>query len=234
MKTIGLLGGTSWVSTIDYYRYLNQFTNEKLGGDDTAKIVLYSFNYGDIVRMTKADDLPGLLNTLTEAAIKLENAGAEMLLLCANTMHRFAEQLQTKTKLPIVHIADVTGNEIRRQCLRNVALLGTRFTMELDFYKNRLAVQQINTIIPSDSDCEFIHRSIYDELGKNIFKSETKARYIEIIKRLATQGAEGVILGCTEIPLLINAEDSPIPVFDTTMLHAKTAIDLALSERVAS
>lgn len=179
--------------------------------------------------MTKADDLQGLLSALTEAAIKLENAGADMLLLCANTMHRFAEQLQSKTKLPIVHIADVTGNEIRRQCLRNVALLGTRYTMELDFYKNRLAAQQINTIIRSDSEREFIHRSIYDELGKSIFKSETKSRYIEIIKRLAAKGAEGVILGCTEIPLLISAEDSPIPVFDTTWLHAKAAVDLALS-----
>jgi len=232
MKTIGLLGGTSWVSTIDYYRYINQFTNEKLGGDNFARCIIYSLNYGDIIEKNKSNDLEGLLTILTDACTKLQAGGAEAIILCANTMHRFADQLQSKIDLPFVHVAIATATEIKKQNLRKVALLGTKYTMELDFFKDKLAEQGIETIIPEAADRDFIHASIFEELGHNIFKPQTKARYKTIINRLAEAGAQGVILGCTEIPLIIKQEDSLLPVFDTALIHSRAAVEFALNQNM--
>lgn len=230
MKILGLIGGTSWVSTLDYYKYINEGINKRLGGSEFAKCILYSLNYGDIIRNAEKNDLEANGRLLIEAGLSLKKAGAEGLLLCANTMHMFAEKVASAAQLPIVHIATETGKEIKKSNIKTIALLGTRFTMEMDFYKNNLKQQGIETLVPSNpGDINFLHDTIANELGKGIINTQTKAEYIRIIGQLAAKGAEGVILGCTEIPLLINQNDVRIKTFDTTMIHAQAAVDFALS-----
>lgn len=229
MKTLGLIGGTTWVSTVDYYKYINKLTTEKLGGLNSAKILLYSVRFSDVKSLADASDWESLGKLMSGIAQNLEKGGAEAIVLCANTMHIVADKVQEKTNIPLIHIADATAKAILAQNLKKVALLGTKFTMENDFYKNRLADFGIETIIPNDEERDFIHWSIFEELGKNIFTTETKQKYLEIIGKLNERGAEGVILGCTEIPMLIKPENSPIPSFDTTILHAKAAVEFALS-----
>lgn len=230
MKTIGLIGGTSWVSTVDYYRYINKLANERRGGLNYAEILLYSVNFNDVKSLADAGDWTGLAKLLSVVARKLENAGAEAILLCANTIHIVAERIETHISIPLIHITDATAREIRRQDLRKVALLGTKFTMDNAFYRERLARFEIETVIPDDAERDFIHRSIFEELGKDIFTAETKQRYVEIIENLKARGAEGVIFGCTEIPMLLTPADSPLPSFDTTLLHAGAAVDFALAD----
>jgi aspartate racemase len=229
MKILGLIGGTTWVSTVDYYRYINQLTNERLGGQNSAQILLYSFNFDKVKTLADAGDWENFGELFASVAQNLENAGAQAIVLCANTAHIVADFIGSRVKIPLINITDETAKEISAQTLERVALLGTRFTMENDFYKNTLRRYDIETIIPNDEERAFIHDSIFDELGKNVFSGETKRKYLEIIERLNREGAEGVIFGCTEIPLLLKPEDCSIPSFDTTQIHARAAVDFALS-----
>lgn len=230
MKTLGLIGGTSWVSTIDYYRYINQLANEKRGGLNYAQILLYSISFNDVKSLADVGDWGNLGKLLSGIAQNLENAGAEAIVFCANTIHIVAEKVEEKIQIPLIHITDATAKEILRQGLKKVALLGTKFTMDNDFYKERLLRYEIETIIPNDEERDFIHWSIFEELGKDIFTNETKQKYLEIIEDLRSRGAEGVIFGCTEIPMLLKPEDCSIPSFDTTLIHAKAAVDFALTD----
>ncbi|MBK8087441.1 MAG: aspartate/glutamate racemase family protein [Chitinophagaceae bacterium] len=228
MKTIGLIGGISWLSTIDYYRLLNQKINEQLGGVHSAQILLSSVNFDEVKRLTLADDWNGLAGMMSREAKRLDQAGANFILIGANTMHNIADAVQASINIPLIHIAEEAGKEIVKLQLKKVALLGTKYTMQLDFYKNKLAEQGIETIIPNEADIEYINTAIYDEMGKGIFLPERKQGFIRIINQLKEQGAEGVILGCTEIPILIQQNDSPIPVFDTTAIHVNAAVNVAL------
>ncbi len=230
MKTIGLIGGTSWISTIEYYRIINRLTNERLGGLNSAKILLYSINFEEFKPPANPDGWGPVADTLTGIARRLESAGADCLLLCANTPHMAAESIQKNIRIPLLHIAEMTAKEVAKQKVTTVGLLGTKFTMELPFFKVKLSDCNIQTIIPNDIDREFIHTSIYAELGKGIFTAETKRRYLQIIHELKTRGAQGVIFGCTEIPMLLNQNDCDIPVFDTTAIHSRSAVDFALGE----
>jgi aspartate racemase len=230
MKTIGLIGGTSWVSTVDYYRYINKFANERRGGLNYAEILLYSVNFNDVKTLADAGDWEALGKLLSGIARNLENAGAEAIVLCANTIHIVAEKVEENISIPLIHIVDATAREILAQGLKKVALLGTKFTMDNDFYRERLARFEIETVIPNDTERDFIHWSIFEELGKDVFTAATKQKYLEIIENLRARGAQGVIFGCTEIPMLLTPEDSPVPSFDTTFLHAKAAVEFALAD----
>lgn len=230
MKTLGLIGGTSWVSTIDYYRYINQLTNDVRGGLTYAQILLYSVSFNDVKTLADAGDWENLGLLLSGIAQNLENAGAQAIVLCANTTHIVAEKIEEKIRIPLIHIVDATAREILRRDLKKVALLGTRFTMDSDFYHERLARFGIEAIIPEQEERTFIHRSIFEELGKDIFFDKTKRKYLEIIENLSARGAQGVIFGCTEIPMLLTPEDCPIPSFNTTFLHARAAVEYALAD----
>jgi aspartate racemase len=229
MKKLGLIGGSSWVSTVDYYRYINKLANEKRGGLNFAEILLYSVNFDDVKSLADAGDWENLGKFLSGIAQNLEKAGAEVIVLCTNTTHIVAEKVEENIKIPLIHIVDATAREILQQGLKKVALLGTRFTMDNDFYRQRLARFGIETIIPNDEERDFIHWSIFEELGRDIFTEETQRKYLEIIENLSKRGAEGVIFGCTEIPVLLKPEDCPIPSFDTTFLHARAAVEFALA-----
>lgn len=229
MKTLGLIGGTSWVSTIDYYRYINQMTNERLGGLNYAELLLYSLNFDQVKKLADANDWEKFGELFSGVAQNLENAGADAIVLCANTSHIVAEFIESRIKIPLINITDATAKEISKQNLKTIALLGTKFTMENDFYKKTLLRYDIETIIPNAEERDFIHNSIFDELGRDILTAETKQKYLEIIENLRQRGAEGVIFGCTEIPLLLRREDCDIPSFDTTQIHARYAVDFALS-----
>ena len=228
MKKIGLIGGISWVSTADYYKYINEGINEKLGDLNYAECIIYSFNYSDIKKNNDANDWDKTLEMISDASLGLKASGAEAIVLCANTMHLIADKLQERVKLPIIHIASATAVEVKKQNLKKVGLLGTKFTMEMDFFTSKLKEQNIECIIPDENDRAFIHYTIFEELGRGLIKEESKARYISIIKKLIAQGAEGIILGCTEIPLLIKKEDVAIPLFDTTLIHSKAAVEFML------
>jgi aspartate racemase len=229
MKLLGLIGGTSWVSTIDYYRLINQGINEKLGGLNFAECIIHSFNYADIKRNNDANDWDATLKMMTTAGQNLKNSGAKAIVLCANTMHLIADQLEQNIQLPVIHIATATANAIKAEGFKKVGLLGTKFTMEQAFFRDKLTEKNIEVIIPGDEDRDFIHYTIFEELGRGIMKPETKSFYIDVMHKLAGQGAEGIILGCTEIPLLISNDDVNIPLFDTTQIHSKAAVEFALS-----
>jgi aspartate racemase len=231
MKTIGLVGGTTWFSTIDYYRYINQAVNEKQGGDEAAEMVLYSVNYGEIKKLTLENNWDAIASIISGAAMKLEGAGATLILLGANTMHNVFDKVEAAVTVPLIHIADAVAEEIKAKGLKTVALLGTRYTMQLNFFKDRLVRFGITVLVPDEEEIEVINAAIYDELGKGILLPETKQKFIAVIKNLKEKGAEGVILGCTEIPLLIKPEDSSIPTFDTTLIHARAAVDFALARK---
>jgi aspartate racemase len=228
MKKIGLIGGISWVSTVDYYKFINTGINEDLGGLNFAECIIYSFNYEEIKKNNDANDWDRTLNMITEASLHLKNAGAEAIVLCANTMHLIADKLEERIKIPVIHIATATAKEIGKQNIKTVGLLGTKFTMERDFFISKLNNQNISCIIPDEADRDFIHYTIFEELGRGIFSEESKARYISIINKLQAKGAEGIILGCTEIPLLIKQEDVNVPVFDTALIHSKAAVEFML------
>ncbi|HUS01593.1 MAG TPA: aspartate/glutamate racemase family protein [Chitinophagaceae bacterium] len=229
MKTIGLIGGLTWYSTIDYYRYINQAINKKLGGDEAAEIILYSVNYGEIKKFTLENNWAAIADIISDAAIKVQYAGSDIILLGANTMHHVFNDVERSVTVPLLHIADAVAEEIRSKKLKTIALLGTKYTMQFDFFKKRLAGFGIHTLIPDDTGTEIVNSAIYEELGKGIVLTETKEKFMAIINNLKQQGAEGVILGCTEIPLLIKQEDCDIPVFDTTLIHASSAAAFALS-----
>jgi aspartate racemase len=228
VKTIGLVGGTGWISTIDYYRIINQEVNKRLGGQTTGKILLYSVDFGEIDAFHAKGDVDGVGALLTEAARKLVSIGADCILLCANTMHMHAERVQEAVSVPLIHIVDATSKQIRMEGMKKIGLLGTRMTMEKEFYRKKLNDAGIEVVIPEKEEREFIQRTINDELVKTLFLPKSKQGFLDIIQRLQGQGAEGVILGCTEIPLLIKQEDTNLPVFDTTRIHSLAAVDFAL------
>ncbi|MBJ2125778.1 aspartate/glutamate racemase family protein [Flavobacterium sp. IB48] len=226
MRKIGLIGGISWVSTSDYYTLINKGINERLGGLNFSECLIYSFNYADIKKNNDANDWDSTFNMLLKAAEVLISGGAEAILLCANTMHLIADRLQQAIDIPLIHIAEETAIEIQKKEIKKVGLLGTKFTMELDFFKDKLAKKGIETIIPnSEADKDFIHYTIFEELGRGIATEETKKRYLEIANELIKNGAEGIILGCTEIPLVIKEGDLNVPIFDTTLIHTQAAIN---------
>lgn len=229
MKTIGLIGGMSWESTVDYYRYLNEGVKESLGGLNSAEILLYSYNFSEVEVMQHSGDWDELTKNMVDKAIKLKEAGADMIAICTNTMHRMAPSIEKTVNIPLIHIADATGAIIKESKQKKVALLGTAFTMNGDFYKGRIKEKfDIEVVVPNEEDKKTVHNIIYNELCKGIIKEESKSKYIEIIEKLAKEGAEGVILGCTEIPLLIKTGDTSIPVYDTTKIHSDAILKEAL------
>ena len=228
MKTLGLIGGMTWLSTVDYYRLINHAINERAGGRHSARLILYSVDFAEFVPSIDELGWRDIAARLSTIARSLQDAGAEGLILCANTPHKVADDVRAAITIPLIHIAEVTARAIRASRLRKVGLLGTRFTMEESFFRDTLTAAGIESIIPEKDDRDFIHESIFGELGKGIFTAATKDRYVKIIDALATRGAEGVILGCTEIPLIVKPEDASIPVFDTTLIHATAAVDFAL------
>lgn len=230
MKTLGLIGGMSWESTVPYYRQINQQVNQRLGGLHSAKIILYSVDFQQIEALQRSGDWQQAGQLLAEAAQALHRAGAEGLVLCTNTMHKVAHAITSATPLPLLHIADATAQQIRAQGLQRIGLLGTRFTMEQDFYKARLAEQGITVLIPGQTEREQVHQVIYEELCRGQIKADSRLAYQRIIADLVAAGAEGVILGCTEIGLLVQPEDAAVPLFDTTAIHARSAADWMLQD----
>ena len=230
MKTIGLIGGMSWESTIPYYKVINEFAGRELGGLHNARIILYSVEFGKLEKYMSAGEWDKIEIVLSDAAVKLQNAGADVILICTNTMHKLYAQIQEKLTVPIIHIADATGDELERNGKRKVALLGTKYTMTEDFYKSRLIQRGFEVLIPEGDDIAVVNNVIFDELCCGVIKDDSRAAYSEIIGKLKDRGAEAVILGCTEIGLLISQEDSVLPVFDTTIIHAESAARFALSE----
>jgi aspartate racemase len=228
MKILGLIGGISWVSTIDYYKLINQGINARLGGLEFAECMIYSFNYGDIKRNNDSENWDSTLQMLTKAGLGMKAAGAEAIVLCANTMHLVADKVEQNVQLPVIHIATVTADAIRKAGLNKVGLLGTKFTMERDFFRDKLTERGIDVLIPGNKERDHIHYTVFEELGRNVIKPETKQFYLDVISELVARGAQGIILGCTEIPLLISQDDTEVPLFDTTLIHSKAAIEFAL------
>lgn len=228
MKTIGLLGGMSWESTALYYREINEAVKERLGGLHSARLVLVSVDFHDVERLQHAGDWEAAGRLLADAARSLEAAGADFIVLCTNTMHRVAAAIEGAVRIPLLHIADPTAEAIRRAGLSRVGLLGTRFTMEQDFYRKRLRVRHgIDVLVPGEADREIVHRVIYDELCAGRVLDPSRAEFRRILGALAAEGSEAVILGCTEITMLVGPADSPVPLFDTTSLHARAAASLS-------
>ncbi|WP_348731102.1 aspartate/glutamate racemase family protein [Rheinheimera texasensis] len=230
MKTLGLIGGMSWESTVPYYRQINQQINQRLGGLHSAKIILYSVDFQQIEALQRSGDWQQAGQLLAEAAQALQRAGADGLVLCTNTMHKVAAAINDATPLPLLHIADATAQQIKARGLNRIGLLGTRFTMEQDFYKARLLAQGIEVIIPDQPGRDLVHQVIYDELCLGQINPESRLAYQQIIAGLVAQGAEGVILGCTEIGLLVQPDDAAVPLFDTTAIHARAAADWMLAD----
>ena len=230
MRRIGLLGGMSWESSAVYYRLLNELVRDRCGGLHSADCLLYSVDFAEIARQQSAGEWEEAGRTLAEGARVLEAGGAELLLLCTNTMHLVAEQVSSAVSIPFLHLLDVTADAVRAAGLSRVGLLATAFTMEGAFYRERMAGHGITVIPPGPDDRALVHRVIYDELVLGSIRPESRVGYREIIGRLVDEGAQGVVLGCTEIELLIGAEDSPVPVFPTTRLHAEAAVTAALAE----
>ena len=229
MKTIGLIGGMSWESTIPYYRQINETIRERMGGLHSAKIVLYSVDFHEIERLQHAGDCDAAGAILAEAARSLEAAGAAFLVLCTNTMHKVAACIEAAVAIPLLHIADPTAAEIKRAGHSTVGLLGTRFTMEQAFYRDRLSERHgLRVVVPESADRDIVHRIIYEELCLGVVKPESRSAYRRIMKSLASQGVQAIILGCTEISLLVDQQDSEVPLFDTTAIHARMAAEEAL------
>jgi aspartate racemase len=229
MTTIGIIGGTTWVSTVDYYKLLNQKINKALGGDHSARVNLISVNFHDVITYKAEGREDALRKMILDAANKLEYSGAECLLLGANTIHMMAEFIQERITIPLIHIGEETAKVISGQGFRRVALLGTKITMEKDFYRRKLGEYNIETMVPGDDDREFINNSIFKEFSREIFSDETRTEYTRIIGDMKKEGAEGIILGCTEIPLLLDQKDFDLPLFNTTEIHADAAVSYALS-----
>ena len=229
MKTLGLIGGMTWHSTVDYYRLINEGVQKALGGYRSADMVLISVDFDPVEDLQTKGDWSALGRLMVKAARTLEGAGAAGIVICANTMHQLAPDIEAAVRLPIIHIADAAAAEIKKRGLRTIGLLGTRYTMEMDFYRTRLRDRHgLKVLVPDAGGREVVHGIIYSELGQGIIRDASRQAYVKIIGDLVKRGAEGIILGCTEIPLLIKEKDSPVPVFDTTALHAAAAVDFAL------
>lgn len=227
MKTIGLIGGMSWESTVTYYQIINETVKNKLGGLHSAKILLYSVEFAEIEECQAKGEWERSGEILADAAMRLESAGADFVVICTNTMHKVVDQIQAKIRIPIVHIADATAEALLQAGITKTALLGTKYTMTQDFYKDRLVQKGISVVIPNEKEIEKVNDVIYNELCLGIVSDESREDYIRVIERLKEEGAQAVILGCTEIGLLISQSDSVLPVFDTTQIHAKAAAEKA-------
>lgn len=232
MRTIGLIGGMSWESSAEYYRMLNQGVRDRLGPTASARCLMWSFNFAEIEELQHQGNWDALTACLVDAAKRLELAGADALLICTNTMHRVASDVEAALNVPLLHIADPTAEKIQTNGLKTVGLIGTAFTMEQDFYKGRLQrLHGLNVLVPDDEDRAIVHRIIYQELVAGKINSKSREAFREVISRMVEDGAEGIILGCTEIMLLVGTEDSSVPIFDTTTLHASAAVELALTDQ---
>jgi len=231
MKVIGLIGGMSWNSSLEYYRLINEMVSRRLGGLHSARVVLYSLDFEEIELAQRESRWHDAASVLSKAGMALKRAGADFLLICTNTMHKVADEVGESAGLPILHIVDATGNAIREQGLSEVGLLGTRFVMAEQFYRDRLKKRfDIDVVVPAEDEQAVVHRIIYDELCQGKIRDSSRQSCLEIIEKLTKRGAEGIVLGCTELPLLIRPSDVQVPVFDTTRLHAEAAVELALSE----
>ena len=230
MKTIGLLGGMSWESTVSYYKFINEGIKSKLGGLHSAKVALYSVDFDEIEKLQHSGDWEGTATILADAAKKIQSGGADFLLICTNTMHKVADKIQAVIDIPVVHIADATAENLVAGGVKKVGLLGTKFTMSENFYKGRLKSGfGLEVLVPSDNDQDTVHNIIYSELCLGNIKADSRKSVLEIIESLGKAGAEAVILGCTEIALLVQQEHTNIPLYDTTTIHAAKAVELALS-----
>ncbi len=230
MKTIGMIGGMSWESTLEYYRIVNQAVKARLGGLHSARCLLYSVDFEEIEALQRQDEWSEAAGVLSRAAQGLEKGGADFIIICTNTMHKVAEEVEQSVSIPLLNIADATAEKIIAAGMQKIALLGTRFTMEEDFYKGRLVnAFGLDVRVPNDAEMDVIHRVIYQELCLGKIDSNSRQQYLDVIDRLVGEGAQGVILGCTEIGLLVKQEDTPVPLFDTTEIHARAAVDFALN-----
>ena len=231
MKTIGMIGGMSWESSIEYYRIINETVRAELGGLHSARSIMVSVEFAEIERLQNQDRWDEAAEILIDAARSIESSGADFAIICTNTMHKLYDIIQQNVRIPLLHIADATAESIKAEGIKKIALLGTRFTMDEAFYKGRLADNYgLDVIIPVPEDIEIVHRIIYDELCVGIIQSDSKQEYADIIRRLVGEGAEGIILGCTEIGLLVKQEDSPVPLYDTAEIHARAAVKYALAD----
>jgi aspartate racemase len=232
MKVIGLIGGMSWNSTLVYYQIINESFSQRLGGLHSARLILYSLDFVEIEMAQRQDRWDDAADILVKAGIAVKQAGADFLLICTNTMHRVADEVAEKVGLPVLHIADVTGNAIRELGLKRIGLIGTRFVMEEPFYQERLRkLSDVEILVPKEQDMTTIHRIIYNELCEGRIKASSRRACVRIIDGLIRQGAEGIVLGCTELPLLVRSSDINVPLLDTTRLHAQAAVNLALTRR---
>lgn len=230
MKTIGLIGGMSWESTVTYYQIINEVVKEKLGGFHSAKLLLYSVDFAEFEKNMGNGDWDKIAHDLTQVAQNLEKAGADFILICTNTMHKLAPEVQKHIGVPLIHIAEATAEKLKEQQISKVALLGTKYTMTQDFYRDKLIEAGIEVVIPNAADVEVVNAIIFNELCLGIVSEQSKEKYCHIIEELAGQGAQGVIFGCTEIGLLLQQQDVNIPAFDTTLIHATKAAMLSLEE----
>ncbi|WP_066333099.1 aspartate/glutamate racemase family protein [Azohydromonas lata] len=229
MKTIGLIGGMSWESTVPYYRIINETVKARLGGLHSARILLHSVDFHEVAQLQRDGNWPTAGVMLGKAAKGLETAGADILVLCTNTMHKVAADIESAVRIPLIHIADPTGEQIRQTGFGTVGLLGTRFTMEQDFYKDRLRQRHgLQVRVPDAHDRELVHRIIYEELCVGQIRSESRREFRRVMAQLVAHGAQAIILGCTEISLLVSAQDATVPLYDTAMMHAVKAAELAL------
>ena len=229
MKTIGVLGGMSWESTAHYYRVLNETVRDRVGGLHSAQLILHSFDFAPIAELQKQDDWETSGDILAKAARGLANAGAEFLVIATNTMHIVADQIEAAAGIPVLHIADPTADAVIASGIETVGLLGTRFTMEKAFYRERLEARGLTVLVPETDDIATVNRIIYDELVLGVVSDDSREEYRAVMQRLVDRGATGIILGCTEITLLVGADDATVPLFDTTELHALAAVDRALA-----
>lgn len=229
MKTMGLIGGISWESSIKYYRIINQLVRERLGGHHSAKSIMFSFDFAEIEELQRRGDWDEATRKMINAGIYLQKANADFIVICANTMHRMAEEVEAATALPLLHIADATARAVKEEGIRKVGLLGTRFVMEEDFYRDRLTERyELEVFIPDERDRERVDRVIFDELVQGKILPASRQMYLEVISSLMNRGAEGIILGCTEIGLLVKEDEVEVPAFDTTVIHAAAAVDYAM------
>jgi len=228
MKTIGLIGGMSWESSVEYYRIINEEVKKRLGGLHSAKCLLHSVDFAEVERYQVRGEWEKAGELLGDVALSLEKGGAEFIIICTNTMHKVIEYIEAKINIPILHIAEATANQIKKSNISTVGLLGTKFTMEQDFYKSRIELNGIRVLVPNHSERDIVHKVIYDELCLGNIQQSSRDYYKNVIKSLVDEGAEGIILGCTEIGLLVKQEDSEVPLFDTTVIHAIESVNTAL------
>ena len=230
MKTIGLIGGMSWESTVTYYQIVNEFVKEKLGGFHSAKVLLYSVDFAEFEKNMGNSDWDKITQDLTDAAQNLEKAGADFILVCTNTMHKVVPEIQKKVSVPIIHIADATAEKLKEHQIKKVALLGTKYTMTQNFIRDKLTEAGIEVVTPNENEIELVNDIIFNELCLGVVSEQSREKYSHIIDEMAEQGAQGVILGCTEIGLLIEQKDSSLPVFDTTVIHASKAAMMSIED----